>query len=81
MLARLGGDEFTMLLEDVDTIEQVEAKSAEIVTALQQPLSVDGRVLATSASVGASLFPDHADNAEGLLRAADVALFRQGTWA
>jgi diguanylate cyclase (GGDEF)-like protein len=76
MLARLGGDEFTMLLEDVDTIEQVEAKSAEIVTALQQPLSVDGRVLATSASVGASLFPDHADNAEGLLRAADVALFR-----
>ena len=76
MLARLGGDEFTMLLEDIDTIEQVEAKSAEIVTALQQPLSVDGRVLATSASVGASLFPDHADNAEGLLRAADVALFR-----
>jgi diguanylate cyclase (GGDEF)-like protein len=76
MLARLGGDEFTMLVEDVDTIEQVEAKSAEIVTALQQPLSVDGRVLATSASVGASLFPDHADNAEGLLRAADVALFR-----
>src|SRR5438067_1527291 len=50
MLARLGGDEFTMLLEDVDTIDQVEAKSAEIVTALQQPLSVDGRVLATSAS-------------------------------
>ncbi len=76
MLARLGGDEFTMLLEDVQSIEEVEAKSAEIVAALQQPLSVDGRVLATSASVGASLYPDHADSAEGLLRAADVALFR-----
>ena len=75
LLARLGGDEFTMLLEDVQSIEQVEAKSAEIVEVLQQPLSIDGRVLATSASVGASLFPDHADTAEGLLRAADVALF------
>ncbi len=76
MLARLGGDEFTIVLEDVKSVEEVEAKSAEIVAAFQQPLSIDGRDLATSASVGASLFPDHADSAEGLLRAADVALFR-----
>src|SRR6202011_5110206 len=48
----------------------------EIVTTLQQPLTVDGRLLATSASVGASLYPDHAEDAEQLLRAADVALFR-----
>jgi diguanylate cyclase (GGDEF)-like protein len=75
LLARLGGDEFTMLIEDVKSIEEVEAKSAEVVEAFQQPLSIDGRVLTTSASVGASLFPDHADTAEGLLRAADVALF------
>ena len=33
-------------------------------------------MLTTSASVGASLYPDHAADAEGLLRAADVALFR-----
>jgi diguanylate cyclase (GGDEF)-like protein len=75
LLARLGGDEFTMLLEDVQSIEEVEAKSAQIVEAFQQPLTIDGRALATSASVGASLFPDHADTAEELLRAADVALF------
>ena len=43
---------------------------------LQQPLNIGGRVLTTSASVGASLYPDHAADAEGLLRAADVALFR-----
>ncbi|MBS0579805.1 MAG: EAL domain-containing protein [Proteobacteria bacterium] len=76
MLARLGGDEFTVLLEHVSSHAQVEAQAAQIVTALQQPLSVDGRVLTTSASVGASLYPDHAKDAEGLLRAADVALFR-----
>jgi diguanylate cyclase (GGDEF)-like protein len=76
LLARLGGDEFTVLLEDVASTEQVESHAAQIVATLQQPLMVDGRVLTTSASVGASLYPDHAADAEGLLRAADVALFR-----
>jgi diguanylate cyclase (GGDEF)-like protein len=76
LLARLGGDEFTVLLEDVKSGEQVADHAAQIVATLQQPLVVDGRVLTTSASVGASLYPDHAADAEGLLRAADVALFR-----
>jgi diguanylate cyclase (GGDEF)-like protein len=76
LLARLGGDEFTVLLEDVASTEQVESHAAQIVATLQQPLLVDGRVLTTSASVGASLYPDHGADAEALLRAADVALFR-----
>jgi len=76
LLARLGGDEFTVLLEAVRTSEQVEQYAAELVATLQQPLVVDGRVITTSASIGASLYPDHAADAEGLLRAADVALFR-----
>jgi diguanylate cyclase (GGDEF)-like protein len=76
LLARLGGDEFTMLLESVASAEQVEQYAAQLVTTLQQPLIVDGRAITTSASVGASLYPDHASDAEGLLRAADVALFR-----
>jgi diguanylate cyclase (GGDEF)-like protein len=76
LLARLGGDEFTVLLEDVKSSEQVAACATRIVSTLQQPLTVDGRLLTTSASVGASLYPDHAADAEGLLRAADVALFR-----
>jgi diguanylate cyclase (GGDEF)-like protein len=76
LIARLGGDEFTILLEDVKSVDEVEARAAEIVKTLQQPLIIDGRLLATSASVGASMYPDHADDAEQLLRAADVALFR-----
>jgi diguanylate cyclase (GGDEF)-like protein len=76
LLARLGGDEFTVLLEEVQSSEQVAEQAAQLVETLQQPLIVDGRVLTTSASIGASLYPDHAADAEGLLRAADVALFR-----
>jgi diguanylate cyclase (GGDEF)-like protein len=76
LLARLGGDEFTVLLEDVKADDEIAACANRIVSTLQQPLTVDGRLLTTSASVGASVYPDHAADAEGLLRAADVALFR-----
>jgi diguanylate cyclase (GGDEF)-like protein len=76
LLARLGGDEFTVLIEDLESIEALQQRAAELVAALQPPLTVEGRVLGTSASVGAGVYPDHAENAEGLLRAADVALFR-----
>ena len=76
LLARLGGDEFTVLIEDVRSVEEVESRAMAIVTTLQHPLTIDGRALSTSASVGASLYPDHAEDAEGLLKAADVALFR-----
>jgi diguanylate cyclase (GGDEF)-like protein len=76
LLARLGGDEFTVLLENVGSGDEVAECANRIVGTLQEPLTVDGRLLTTSASVGASLYPDHAADAEGLLRAADVALFR-----
>ena len=76
LLARLGGDEFTVLLEEVKSPEEVAACGNRLVSTLQQPMTVDGRQLTTSASVGASLYPDHAADADGLLRAADVALFR-----
>jgi diguanylate cyclase (GGDEF)-like protein len=75
-LARLGGDEFTVLIEGVTEPDEVSARAAALVASMQQPLKVDGRVLSTSASVGASLYPDHATDPNALLRAADVALFR-----
>src|SRR6202022_438602 len=75
LLARLGGAEFTVRLEDVQSSDEVESRAAQIVPTLQEPLIVDGRVLTTSASVGAALYPDHAADAEGRLRAADGACF------
>jgi diguanylate cyclase (GGDEF)-like protein len=74
--ARLGGDEFTVVLEDAESIESIELAGLRVVQAFQKPLSVDGRELIVSISVGASIFPDHELDAEALLKAADVALFR-----
>ena len=74
--ARLGGDEFTVVRAELTTLAEVTAFGEELVRAFQQPLSVDGRYLTISISVGSSLYPDHGRDAEALLRAADTALFR-----
>jgi diguanylate cyclase (GGDEF)-like protein len=76
LLARLGGDEFTVLLENINSDADVQQCAEQVVATLQQPLTIDGRELTITASLGASIYPDHATDAEGLLRAADVALFR-----
>jgi diguanylate cyclase (GGDEF)-like protein len=74
--ARLGGDEFTMVAADAQDIDSIRAAGWALVRAFQQPLSIGGRELLLSVSVGASIYPDHEGDAEALLRAADSALFR-----
>lgn len=74
--ARLGGDEFTVVFEGLSVIGDAERASAAALEEFQRSLSVHGRELRLSVSVGAGVFPDHADDAQSLLRAADVALFR-----
>ncbi|MFI4889277.1 MAG: putative bifunctional diguanylate cyclase/phosphodiesterase [Steroidobacterales bacterium] len=74
--ARLGGDEFTIVFDRLATMEDISTAGLQIVQEFQRPLSVDGRDLIVSVSVGASIFPDHAQDAEALLKAADAALFR-----
>jgi diguanylate cyclase (GGDEF)-like protein len=74
--ARLGGDEFTVVFPRAENIENIRAAGLSVVQAFHHPLAVDGRDLIVSVSVGASIYPDHEQDANALLRAADAALFR-----
>ena len=74
--ARLGGDEFTVVFDRAQTNDDIRAAGMNIVQAFQKPLTVDNRDLMVSVSVGASIYPEHAMDAEALLKAADAALFR-----
>jgi diguanylate cyclase (GGDEF)-like protein len=74
--ARLGGDEFTVVCDGALNEEEMRMVGWEMVRAFQQPVTIDGRDLMISISVGASVYPDHGSDAEALLRAADAALFR-----
>jgi predicted signal transduction protein with EAL and GGDEF domain len=73
--ARLGGDEFSVVECNCESIEQVIQLGAAFVNAFQSPLTVEGRELLVSISVGASTYPEHESSAEALLSAADAALF------
>ncbi len=77
--ARLGGDEFTVLCNRIATMDDLRAAGARLVAAFHEALACADRDLVISVSVGASVFPEHADDAESLLRAADAALFKAKT--
>lgn len=74
--ARLGGDEFTVLYPCAPDNDAVVEMGQKLLVAFQRPLTVGDRSVTISISVGASIFPDHGEQPETLLRAADAALFR-----
>ncbi|GEC06873.1 GGDEF-domain containing protein [Streptomyces spinoverrucosus] len=74
--ARLGGDEFAVLLPVADSTTSATRIARGLVTALSSPIDLDGLTLVLEASAGVAVFPDHALDAEGLLRRADVAMYQ-----
>jgi diguanylate cyclase (GGDEF)-like protein len=74
-LARIGGDEFTLILEDVQSAEAADTVAKDALDLLKEPFDVDGHSIRMTASVGISLFPDHAAEGGQLLRQADCAMF------
>src|SRR5262249_36565314 len=72
-VARQGGDEFTLLLPGIPRSEEAARVAEKIREALRLPQIVDGRELFVTASMGISLYPDDGEDAEALIKAADVA--------
>jgi diguanylate cyclase (GGDEF)-like protein/PAS domain S-box-containing protein len=73
--ARLGGDEFVLIQTDVQDAAGVLALAGRLLDQLATPIRVEDEAVALRASVGIALFPDHGRGAEGLLEAADRALY------
>lgn len=76
VLARMGGDEFLLLLEDVRSLEHIGQHCDELLHEIALPAGLGGHHLEITASLGISLFPHDADNAEGLIKRADIAMYR-----
>ena len=74
-VARLGGDEFTIILAEVSKGHDASVISDKVINSLSEPITIDAETLTTSTSIGISIYPDHADNSEDLLRAADAAMY------
>ena len=78
-VARLAGDEFILLLEGLGRDEDFAVAAERVAACFEQPLSVAGRDLVVSASIGVAIAPADGDSAETLLAAADTAMYRVKT--
>jgi len=80
-VARIGGDEFGAILPMLGKVEDALLVARKLSSALAQPVTIDGHRLTASASVGIAIFPWDGEDAETLLKTADLAMYlakRQG---
>lgn len=75
-VARIGGDEFIVLMESVVNVKDVKSLAEKLNKVLQQPIHNDQHDLFITSSIGISLSPDDADNAEELMKKADIAMYQ-----
>jgi diguanylate cyclase (GGDEF)-like protein len=72
---RLSGDEFMVILPGLDTPEQALHQAHTLRDAMAQPFDLDGVQVRVGCSVGVALGPAHGNDAESLMRHADMALY------
>ncbi len=74
-VARMSGDEFVIVLSGVKDSSEAEIAAQRIVGAIAGTFVVKGHSLSTSCSLGISLFPDHSEDSETLIKYADEAMY------
>ena len=74
-VARQGGDEFTLALWHVSGSDYAATVAARAIAALAQPYDIEGHIVTVTASAGVSIYPDHGEDEEALMKSADLALY------
>ncbi len=74
-VARLGGDEFVVILEDMQRHDALDATIKKMFDALSQACDVGEALLYPSASLGVAIHPGDGDDADTLMRNADMAMY------
>ncbi len=75
-LSRFGGDEFVLVLSDIQSIAEAESMAENIINVLKPSMKHHDSEFYISPSIGISIYPDQAQNAEILLRNADSAMYK-----
>jgi diguanylate cyclase (GGDEF)-like protein/PAS domain S-box-containing protein len=75
-VARHGGDEFVVVLSDTSDEQSLIAWMERVRASISEPVWLDGTELYVGCSMGASLFPQDGEDAETLMKKADLAMYR-----
>jgi two-component system, sensor histidine kinase LadS len=76
MVARLGGDEFAVLICGADAEAHTQEIAVRLLDELAKPVLYGANRLAVTISIGAALYPTHAEQFAGLYKSADEALYK-----
>ena len=75
-VSRLGGDEFVLLLPTLRIGQDATLVAEKILRALSQTFELAGHAVNISASIGASIYPEHGDSELQLVKNADLAMYQ-----
>lgn len=74
-VARLGGDEFLITLGSITEASDAAVVAERVAQEVMTEFSIQGLVLNVTGSIGISLFPDHGEDVETLIKNADAAMY------
>ena len=75
-VARVGGDEFMISLWHVSGADYAASVASRAIEAVSRPFDIEGNSVSISISAGVSIYPDHGEDAETLMKSADLALYQ-----
>ncbi|HJW57934.1 MAG TPA: EAL domain-containing protein [Burkholderiaceae bacterium] len=75
LVGRLGGDEFIVVLHQLGNVHSAATVAQHILDALSHPFEIDTLDLSISACIGISEFPQHGNDVDTLIHAADLAMY------
>jgi diguanylate cyclase (GGDEF)-like protein/PAS domain S-box-containing protein len=75
VIARVGGDEFIIIIGDLHSVEWVERLANDLLQSLAEPFKLSGETSYVSASIGITFYPSDANDAAGLFKNADQAMY------
>jgi len=74
-VARLGGDEFVIGLWHLTGTDDAATVASKVIEAVSQPYDIDGETVRITASAGIGIYPLHGEDADTLMKSADLALY------
>jgi diguanylate cyclase (GGDEF)-like protein/PAS domain S-box-containing protein len=75
-VARMGGDEFILVLPELARVEDVTRVAQKILEAFREPFVCDGHELHITTSIGIAIYPYDGEDADTLMKNADIAMYR-----
>jgi diguanylate cyclase (GGDEF)-like protein len=74
-VARLGGDEFIVVLSSIKEAADAAVAAERVAHSISKEFNLRGRVLNITCSIGISMYPDHGEDPETLIKNADAAMY------